>query len=527
MKHNVLARKWRPKKFADLIGQDSSVTILQNIIASGRLHHAYLLTGTRGVGKTTIARIIAKTINCLHAIDGEACASCTNCLHIDNGRLIDVIEIDAASNTGVDNIREVLENAQYAPTSAKYKVYIIDEVHMLSKSAFNAMLKTLEEPPAHIVFILATTDPQKVPPTILSRCLQLKLRHLGNVEIAQHLQFILEAEQVQFTPAALHSIAIAAQGSMRDALSLTDQAIAYSNSNLSLELIQQMLGISSEQHIWNILSAIHNGDSPQLIKLCHMLQQQGVDFSQVLEQIHYALFQISLTQLSPAVENDSTALGLVGTENQLPPIIQQLASAISLQDCQLYFDISTLGLEQINKVTDKYPIFTMTLLRMLAFTIASSKDKTQFIQTVANNNSIELAATQNLRKEFDWLDFVSTQDYAKLDPSLGAILHQAELISFKDPEINLQIASAFSASLSPERINKIKQLLYAQYTREFRVNFSLSTDLATESLRANKDNHARERQLQAEQAIEQDPIIQDLITNFSAKIVPNSIKALE
>ncbi len=580
MKHHVLARKWRPKKFADLVGQSSSVTILQNIISSGRLHHAYLLTGTRGVGKTTIARIIAKTINCTDPLHNEACALCSNCMQIDAGQLVDVIEIDAASNTGVDNIREVIENAQYAPTSAPYKVYIIDEVHMLSKSAFNALLKTLEEPPAHIVFILATTDPQKVPLTVLSRCLQLKLRHLTVSEIEQHLEHVLGAEQLQFDQEALQQIALAAHGSMRDALSLSDQAIAFTNGNLTLKLIQQMLGISDDSNILNILNCICNDNSPELVKICQVLHQEGIDLEHVLEQVNYALFQIGLAQLSPQPE---LAQGL-----------QQLASTISLQDCQLYFDITNLGLEQVRKVTDKYPIFTMTLLRMMAFTIGSNQNKEILIQsanskpelipsnatsgftqeptTIVNNNELlreelhaadhaihakEISgadpaistkkkpdAVQNVPEpephisansttevnpaKFNWLEFVNTQDYAKLDPSLGAILHQAELSSILESnqtqQITLRIANAFSASISKERIDKIEQLLMQQYGELFKVEFTLSEELAASSLRATKDTIERNKQLEAENSLRNDPIIQDLLSNFSAKIVPNSVK---
>ena len=299
MNHTVLARKWRPKKFADLVGQQNTVTVLQNIISSGRLHHAYLLTGTRGVGKTTIARIIAKALNCLNPQNSEPCGSCENCQQIDRGRYVDVIEIDAASNTGVDNIREVLENAQYAPTSGKYKIYIIDEVHMLSKSAFNAMLKTLEEPPAHVVFILATTDVQKVPITILSRCLQLKLRNLSAVEIEDHLRYVLEQEQVGAEGSALDLLAQAANGSMRDALSLTDQAIAFSNANITETITRQMLGISDNSSIIEILTAIQQADSVSLINICQRLNSEGVSLENILEQINYSLFNIGLAQLSP------------------------------------------------------------------------------------------------------------------------------------------------------------------------------------------------------------------------------------
>lgn len=369
MTHTVLARKWRPKRFADLVGQHNTVTILQNIISTGRLHHAYLLTGTRGVGKTTIARIIAKALNCLNPQNHEPCGQCDNCRQIDNGRFVDVIEIDAASNTGVDNIREVLENAQYAPTSGKYKIYIIDEVHMLSKSAFNAMLKTLEEPPSHVVFILATTDPQKVPITILSRCLQLKLRNLSTGEIETHLGNVLTQENYQYEHTALELLAHAASGSMRDALSLTDQAIAFSNGVITTTIVQQMLGISDDSTIITLLTAINHGNSNLIVEICRQLNNDGANLENILEQINQTLFKIGVIQLSS--QPDATVE------------LKTLANNISLQDCQLYFEISNLGLEQIRKISHKYSLFTMTLLRMVAFTIGSSKERQIIIS--ANN----------------------------------------------------------------------------------------------------------------------------------------------
>src|SRR5579863_7550128 len=269
MAHTVLARKWRPKRFADLIGQQTAVTVLNNILQNQRLHHAYLLTGTRGVGKTTIARIIAKALNCTNLQVNEPCGACENCLDIDKGAFVDVIEIDAASNTGVDNIRELIDNAGYAPTLGKYKVYIIDEVHMLSKSAFNAMLKTLEEPPLHAIFVLATTDVQKVPVTILSRCLQLKLRNLLPPEIATHLAIILKQENVSFETEALEVIAHAAHGSMRDALSITDQAIAYTNNKISLTDVKTMLGITDDVFIYTLLDAINDQNSSKLTMIAN------------------------------------------------------------------------------------------------------------------------------------------------------------------------------------------------------------------------------------------------------------------
>ena len=256
MAYQVLARKWRPKTFADLVGQEHVVKALRNALEKGRLHHAYLLTGTRGVGKTTIARILAKSLNCEHPKEGEPCGQCQSCRDIDTGRFVDLLEIDAASNTGIDNIREVLENAQYAPTAGKYKVYIIDEVHMLSKSAFNAMLKTLEEPPEHVKFILATTDPHKVPVTVLSRCLQFVLRNMTAQQVSQHLAHVLDSEQIPYEAPALALLGRAAAGSMRDALSLLDQAIAMGSGKVAEQDVRQMIGAVDKRYLYELLQSI-------------------------------------------------------------------------------------------------------------------------------------------------------------------------------------------------------------------------------------------------------------------------------
>lgn len=567
MNHTVLARKWRPKKFTDLIGQQNTVTILQNIIGTQRLHHAYLLTGTRGVGKTTIARIIAKALNCNNLTQNEPCGSCQNCQEINIGRFIDVIEIDAASNTGVDNIREVLENAQYAPTSGKYKIYIIDEVHMLSKSAFNAMLKTLEEPPAHVVFILATTDPHKVPITILSRCLQLKLRNLANSEIEAHLAWVLAQEQIKFEQEALEIIAMAAHGSMRDALSLTDQAIAFANDTITKTHIQQMLGISDDNNLIEILNAINQQNSLQLIEICQRLNREGSNLENILGQINYNLFQIGLAQLTP--------------QPGLKPELQTLANSISIQDCQLYFEISNLGIEQISKVNNKYPVFAMTLLRMLAFKIGTNQQKQIFVNganfnskaiinnPVDNNNStttnkskvdnslndcdkvnnvsknISLAKsidynmvdkpivnnTQNigLSPHFDgnWLDFVEKIALQKVkDQSTILALRNSQLDSYQDQKLNLTISDSFRSLVTSNCVDIIKNLLFETYNIHFDINFNFAAATAA-SYKDRILNQEKQKQLEAEAAIYNDPIIQDLITKFSAKIIPGSIKPLD
>lgn len=589
MTHTVLARKWRPKRFVDLVGQKSTVTILQNIISSGRLHHAYLLTGTRGVGKTTIARIIAKALNCLSPSMNEPCGVCENCQQIDIGRFVDVIEIDAASNTGVDNIREVLENAQYAPTSGKYKIYIIDEVHMLSKSAFNAMLKTLEEPPAHVVFILATTDPQKVPITILSRCLQLKLRNLSSPEIKPHLMYVLQSEGYKFDDYAVELLSTAANGSMRDALSLTDQAIAFSNGNISLDIVQQMLGISDDKNIIAILTSIAKGDSNELVKICQQINGDGANLESILEQINSALFQIGLIQLSN--QPDAKAE------------LRNLAKSISLQDCQLYFEISNLGLEQIRKVNQKYPILTMTLLRMVAFTIGSSEQRqiivaanncltdvsTQNLSTVSDvaidtpeiiehrnvdlsinvkNNDVvtlevaieshspppwedndiaelnvpaieanipdvakhedidtsenlpALVDTKESKKFVSWLEFVRNVDLVSIPSNIGAVLNNASQVGeVSNDEIRLQINDSYRTLVDAVCVDFIEKLLFQEFNQHFDLSFDFNESVTSGTRKEFEQNQAQQNQLNAEEAIRNDPIVQDLVNNFSAKIL--------
>ena len=358
MSYQVLARKWRPKRFADLVGQEHVVRALGNALAGERLHHAYLLTGTRGVGKTTIARILAKSLNCERGVGAEPCGECAACRQIDAGRFVDLLEIDAASNTGIDNIREVIENAQYTPTAGRYKVYIIDEVHMLSKSAFNAMLKTLEEPPAHVKFILATTDPQKVPVTVLSRCLQFSLRNMTPPQVSGHLAHVLETEQVPYEPGALTLLGRAANGSMRDALSLLDQAIAYGLGEVQEAGVRAMLGAVDRRYLFALIAALADADGAALLAEASELAQRGVGFDAALEELACLFYQISLAQTVPQAlaEDDPDHEALLA-----------LAQTLAAEDVQLYYQIATQGRRDLPLAPDEQLGFNMTLLRMLAF----------------------------------------------------------------------------------------------------------------------------------------------------------------
>ena len=355
MSYTVLARKWRPRRFGEMVGQQHVVKALVNSLAAERLHHAYLFAGTRGVGKTTLARILAKALNCAEGIVAEPCGDCEACTAIDDGRFVDLIEVDAASRTRVDDTRELMENTQYTPAQGRFKVYLIDEVHMLSNHSFNALLKTLEEPPPHIKFLLATTDPQKLPVTVLSRCLQFNLKRLTVAEIGQQLEKIREAEEFDAEADALKALARAADGSMRDGLSLLDQAIAFSAGDVTAEAVSAMLGSIDRQHVIRFVQALAVQDGSALMNEVAGLDVMAPDYGAVLDELRGVLQRIAVLQL-------------VGTENdeevqELP----ELASALSPEDVQLYYEIAGQGRRDLYVSRDYRASFEMTLLRMLAF----------------------------------------------------------------------------------------------------------------------------------------------------------------
>lgn len=358
MSYLVLARKWRPKTFQDLTGQTHVIGALTGAFERGHLHHAYLLTGTRGVGKTTIARILAKSFNCETGVTATPCGICSACVQIDGGRFPDMLEIDAASHTGVDNVREILDNAHYIPTMGRHKVYLIDEVHMLSKAAFNAMLKTLEEPPSHVKFILATTDPQKIPPTVLSRCLQFHLRPLQRPQIEARFQYILGEEDITFELPALSLLANAAQGSLRDGLSLLDQAIAYGGGTVKETIVRDMLGIINQNLIFELLDALEQNDGQRLESLLHQLSQETHAFESILDELAQQLHRIALIQQIPSA---------VQQHPQEAEQLQALAERLSPETVQLFYQIALHGKRDLSLAPDALAGLTMTLLRMLTF----------------------------------------------------------------------------------------------------------------------------------------------------------------
>jgi DNA polymerase III subunit gamma/tau len=358
MTYQVLARKWRPKSFASLVGQEHVVRALTHALDGGRLHHAYLFTGTRGVGKTTLSRIFAKALNCETGVTSTPCGVCRACREIDEGRFVDYVEMDAASNRGVDEMAALLERAVYAPVDARFKVYMIDEVHMLTNHAFNAMLKTLEEPPAHVKFILATTDPQKIPVTVLSRCLQFNLKQMPAGHIVTHLEHVLGEEQIPFEAQALRLLSRAADGSMRDALSLTDQAIAYSANQVTEEAVRGMLGALDQSYLIRMLDALAAGDGPGVLAIADEMALRSLSFSTALQDLAGLLHRIAWAQFAPSSVLD---------EWPEATDIRRFADALSAEQVQLFYQIATIGRGELGLAPDEYAGFTMTLLRMLAF----------------------------------------------------------------------------------------------------------------------------------------------------------------
>lgn len=529
MSYQVLARKWRPKTFAQVVGQEHVVKALTHALEQQRLHHAYLFTGTRGVGKTTLARIIAKALNCETGITPTPCGACSACTEIDRGRFVDLLEVDAASNTQVDAMRDLLDNAQYAPTSGRFKVYIIDEVHMLSRSAFNAMLKTLEEPPAHVKFILATTDPQKVPVTVLSRCLQFNLKQMVPASIASHLKDILEQESIEADSASLNLIARAAQGSMRDALSLLDQAIAYGAGKVSGSEVRAMLGAIDQDYLFNLLDALLKGDGKSLMDQAASMEERSLSFDAALQDLAALLHQISLAQTLPQTLDSS-----------LPERdrILQLAQAVGPEDLQLYYQIAILGRRDLALAPDEFAGFSMTLLRMLAFTPENKISTVAVPQPAAPRQDMpapttpEPVATPQASAEppapielpattaFDgnWRAFAEN-----LKPGAARMLAQnCALVSFDAGQMLLNVPSTHKHLLEAQYQAALKALLKERFGAQLQVRIEQGDSQPTPAAQISGEKAAR--LADAEESLRNDPFVQDVLNEFGATLVPSSIK---
>jgi DNA polymerase-3 subunit gamma/tau len=368
MSYIVLARKWRPKRFAEMVGQEHVLRALSNALDSGKVHHAFLFTGTRGVGKTTVARILAKSLNCEKGVSSNPCGECSACREIDEGRFVDLIEVDAASRTKVDDTRELLDNVQYAPSRGRYKVYLIDEVHMLSNHSFNALLKTFEEPPPHVKFLLATTDPQKLPITVLSRVLQFSLKRLSATLIGERMKFIAAQENLEFESAAVALLARAAEGSMRDGLSLMDQLIAFAGGKLTEANTRSMLGTIDRGHVTRILDALSRQDGPGVLAQVQELDRDAPDYDGALVELSAFLQRIAVVQIVPDAADQDEEFDAAA--------LTRLAKALSPEDVQLYYQIALGGRRDLNLAPEPRVGFEMTLLRMLAFRPESTTAET-------------------------------------------------------------------------------------------------------------------------------------------------------
>jgi len=560
MSYQVLARKWRPKNFGALVGQEHVVRALTHALDHGRLHHAWLFTGTRGVGKTTLSRILAKCLNCVGpdgagGITSTPCGVCRPCTEIDAGRFVDYIEMDAASNRGVDEMAALLEQAIYAPSNARFKVYMIDEVHMLTSHAFNAMLKTLEEPPEHVKFILATTDPQKIPVTVLSRCLQFNLKQMPVPDIARHLAHILGEEGIAFDAPALKLLARAAAGSMRDALSLTDQAIAFSAGNVDEPTVRDMLGTLDETFLLRILDALAAGDGPALMAIVDEIAARSLSFGSALQELGAILHRIAVEQTTVDASTSDDANDLAEDA-----WVRRLATALSPEDVQLYYQIAAHGRRDLNLAPDEATGFSMTLLRMLAFRPAT--DDTARDRPVAARPVAVTAPRATVRAPApvaafdprpveavappppapaaiatppavaapdvdaspvvidDWVDLVGRLRLTGLTRELG---QQSELVKCEGRNITVRVP--IRSLLSGGTVDKLKAALASHFGGPVQVTVEIGAVVGTTAAAIRSDERSQ-RQAEAQATIAADPFVQSLVRDFGATIVPGSIKPI-
>ena len=520
----VLARKWRPRTFVELVGQEHVVRALTNALTQQRLHHAYLFTGTRGVGKTTLARILAKALNCETGVTATPCGRCSACTEIDTGRFVDLIELDAASNTQVDNMRELLENALYAPTAGRYKVYIIDEVHMLSRNAFNAMLKTLEEPPEHVKFVLATTDPQKVPVTVLSRCLQFNLKQIPPQQIRERLQHVLEAEGIAWEAPALAALARAAQGSLRDGLSLLDQAIAHGGGGVAEASVRAMLGTVGHEHLFALLSALAGRDGAGLMAEAEKMAGSSLSFESALQELGTLLHRLALLQAVPGTLDD---------DDPDRETLRALASRFAPEELQLYYQIAVQGRSDIGYAPDEYAGFTMALLRMLAF--GPGEAGVVPTQTGARGTTdakpkpaapAVRAVEVESKKNSDDPAWPALIEKLKLTGMARMLAQHCELVARQASRIELRIAQAHQHLLEKPYQDRLKAALEEHFGGPLRLAISLA-DNAGSSPAAVADRNRQQKQAEAIAAIEQDPFVRELVENFDGRVVESSIKPLQ
>ncbi|MBX3699960.1 MAG: DNA polymerase III subunit gamma/tau [Dokdonella sp.] len=556
MSYQALARKWRPRRFAELVGQEHVVRALTHALDSGRLHHAFLFTGTRGVGKTTIARIFAKSLNCDRGPTSDPCGQCSACSEIDAGRFVDLLEIDAASNTGIDNVRELIDNAQYAPTRGRHKVYLIDEVHMLSRSAFNALLKTLEEPPPHVKFLLATTDPQKLPVTVLSRCIKFNLKRLSPEQISGQMRHILEAEQVGFDAEAIDTLAIAADGSLRDGLSLLDQAIAHGGGTLQASEVHAMLGTVERAKVQQLLVALARGDAAALLAEIEHIAGFAPDFAQVLDELAGLLHRVQVAQLVAA--SADAAAG-------------RFAAELSAQDVQLWYQIAVTGRRDLPLAPTPRVGFEMCLLRMLAFApggaaAGSASDGRTPVAAAASARgpaaratgavappaatqpaTTPPAATQPAATPTSGMtqagsgaadagarcaepvavdDWAALIERAGLRGPLGQIAQHSTLLTLDASTLRLAIEAAHEHLLTASMVAQLERSISNVLGRDIRVRFERTAQAQAHTPARQRAQAATARQSEAEGAVARDPVVRALVDTFDARVIADSVRPL-
>jgi DNA polymerase-3 subunit gamma/tau len=524
MTYQVLARKWRPRVFEEIVGQPHVVTALANALESKRLHHAYLFTGTRGVGKTTLARILAKAINCETGITAKPCGKCRACTEIDAGRFVDLLEVDAATNTKVDEMRELLDTAQYMPVAGRFKVYIIDEVHMLSRHAFNSMLKTLEEPPEHVKFILATTDPQRLPVTILSRCLQFNLKPLSPPVIADHLKKVLTAEGVPFEEPALQQLGKAAAGSLRDSLSLLDQGIAHGAGRVTAANISEMLGSLGGDLVWPLLERIVEGDGPGTIREAGRIAARSISFDAALEELAAILHRVALAQAGAEPSPDDPDAGRLNA----------MASRLDAGRVQVMYQIALLGRRDLSLAPDEFAGFTMSLLRMLSFSEVSAesrparnpapaaKPEAKSPSRAATEEPFAAPANANAGGSFDgnWSALVERLNLAGM---AGMVARHGELASFQNGHLELVVPESHRMYAERAYTDKLKAELAAHFGAGFRLTVRVGSIEGT-SVAAARSREMAKRQANAAEAIEEDPFVRELVRDLGAEVVSSSIR---
>ncbi len=536
MSYQVLARKWRPRNFEQMVGQDHVLRALSNALDQERLHHAYLFTGTRGVGKTTLARVLAKCLNCEKGVSAQPCCKCAACQEIDEGRFIDLIEVDAASRTKVEDTRELLDNIQYAPAYGRYKVYLIDEVHMLSGHSFNALLKTLEEPPPHVKFLLATTDPQRLPMTVLSRCLQFNLKRMSVRQISEHLRHMLVAEGINADDTALVELARAADGSMRDALSLLDQAIGFGNGAVHENAVREMLGTVSRESLRKLVIALADGDGSAILGAVGDLADQGVDFGGVLVEIISLLHRVAVAQAVP---------GLIDESYPYTGLVHALTRRLSPQDTQLYYQIALIGRRDLPFAGNPRDGVEMVLLRMLSFKpsrVAEATPTREQPDTMdegrppghVNHSSSGIKPSAAIERADDAPTSVGLriEDWAQLVESLQlkgvafALASNCSLKSASEDEICLVMNGRHAQIRTANAEARLRQALSERLGASIRLRIDLAAH-ASETPAQLAEKRAKERQYAAEAAIHSDTTVQAFKKYLSAEVIPGSIRPID